>query len=210
MELNTQYNYYDILEVDSICPQNEITQAYERARSTYSGDNPAIYTMFTKEEAREMLKLIEEAYSVLGNKTLRSLYDEKVGKKVPLSEVSFQSLQVESKAAFHTPIKSAAPQKIEFTQNPEMEKEIKAATDFNGEMLKKIREYKKIQIERLSDVTKISSYYIKAIESCDAANLPSAVFVRGYVSQISKILGLDDKKVCDSYMKHYKSALEKK
>ena len=53
-----RYNYYEILEVGSNAAQHEVTTAYERARTTYSGDNPAIYTIFSENEARELLTLI--------------------------------------------------------------------------------------------------------------------------------------------------------
>ena len=72
------YNYYDILEVGVHCAQNEIIVAYERAKQTHSGSNPAIYTIFSENEARDLLKLVEESYLVLGNKTLRALYDENI------------------------------------------------------------------------------------------------------------------------------------
>ena len=43
----------------------------------------------------------------------------------------------------------------------------------------------------------------------EPGNLPAVVFVRGYVVQIAKAMGLDDKKVADSYMKNFKIALGK-
>jgi DnaJ-class molecular chaperone len=205
------YSYYDILEVSPHCPQHEITTAYEKAKHTYATDNPAIYTMFNEEEARELLKMVEEAYSVLGNKTLRAIYDEKIGQKRPHSDLTFTALQAESKAVFSEMPKKIVPQvKIEFQPDDNLEQEIKIKAEWSGPDLKKIREYKKFSLEKISEVTKISSYYINAIESMDTAGLPAAVFVRGYVSQISKVLGLDDKRVCDSYMKYFKSAIEKK
>jgi cytoskeletal protein RodZ len=39
----------------------------------------------------------------------------------------------------------------------------------------------------------------------DPQNLPAPVFIRGYVVQMSKMLGLDEKKVADSYMKVLKA-----
>ncbi len=69
-------NYYEILEVRPDAPQGEIYRAYQRAKATYSVDNPALYSMFSQEEARELVKMIEEAYSVLSNMSLRKAYDE--------------------------------------------------------------------------------------------------------------------------------------
>jgi cytoskeletal protein RodZ len=42
----------------------------------------------------------------------------------------------------------------------------------------------------------------------DVKNLPASVFVRGYVIQMAKELGLNEKNVADSYMKLYKTKLE--
>jgi DnaJ-class molecular chaperone len=210
-ESTSNYSYYDILEVSPHCPQHEITGAYEKAKHTYATDNPAIYTMFNEEEARELLKMVEEAYSVLGNKTLRAIYDEKIGQKRPHSDLTFSALQAESKAVFNEMPKKITPlAKLEFKPDDIIESEIKSKSDWYGEDLKKIREYKRFSLEKMSEVTKISSYYINAIENMDSTGLPAAVFVRGYVSQISKVLALDDKRVCDSYMRNFKSSIEKK
>lgn len=67
-----------------------------------------------------------------------------------------------------------------------------------------MREYKQIPLERMSEITKISAYYINSVEKMEAKSLPATVFVRGYVSQICKVLTLDEKRVCDSYMKLFK------
>lgn len=205
-----RFNYYDILEVNPHCPQHEVTSAYEKARTTYSNDNPAIYTIFSDEEARDLLKLVEEAYSVLGNKTLRSLYDEKLGQiGLKKEDLSFENLKAQSRTSFPERPKKPISTKSEYQINSTLEAEILSNSDWSGAWLKKVREYKQIPLERMSEITKISSYYISSIEKVDPKNLPAPVFVRGYVSQICKILGLNEKKVCDSYMSHFRNALEK-
>ncbi len=204
----TRFNYYDILEVSPHCAQHEVTSAYEKAKTTYSGDNPAIYTIFSEEEARDLLKLVEEAYAVLGNKTLRSLYDEKLGQiGVRREDLSFENLKAQSKIQVPEVAKKFA--KIEYKVDEKYEQELKTQSEWTGEDLRKVREYKNIPLERMSETTKISAYYINAVEKMDGKNLPAPVFVRGYVAQISKFLGLEEKRVCDSYMKNFKEALEK-
>lgn len=204
-----RYNYYDILEISPHSPQHEVTSAYERAKLTYSGENPAIYTIFSDDEARNLLRLVEEAYSVLGNKTLRALYDEKIGQSgVKREELSFDSLKTESRTQFPS-MKKAPAEKIEYNIDPQMEKRLSEETNCDGEFLKTVREYKKIPLERLSEITKISAYYISSVEKMDPKSLPAAVFVRGYVAQVCKVLGLDEKRVCDSYMKTFKEKFGK-
>lgn len=209
----TRYNYYDILEVSPHSPQHEITKAYEKAKMTYSGENPAIYTIFSEEESREFLKLIEEAFSVLGNKTLRSLYDEKVAAsqhgQPKAEDVSYEALRTQSQIIIPD-FKKPTPARPDYKIDESIESDIKSRTEWAGTDLKKVREYKQFSLERLSEITKISGYYINALEKLEPQNLPAPVFVRGYVSQVAKTLGLNEKIVCDSYMKKFKEALGSK
>lgn len=206
--LTGKYNYYEILEITSNSAQHEVTTAYERAKSTYSGDNPAIYTIFSENEARELLTLIEEAYAILGNKTLRSIYDQRLlGGKVQNLDLSYDSILNASKALF--PETKTVEKKPQYEVNENFEKEIQDITQWDGSHLKKVREYKKISLERMSEKTKINPWYLTAIENNDSTNLPASVFVRGYVIQICKELGLKEKVVADSYMSLYKSKLAK-
>jgi curved DNA-binding protein CbpA len=200
-----KHNYYEILELPTNAAQHEVTTAYDRAKRTYSGENPAIYTVFTESEARELLGLIEEAYSVLGNKTLRSIYDQRLlSNSFTLEDLSYGSILGASKQYFPEPKQQQA--KPAYQKDESLEKEIGECKEWNGPFLKKIREYKGHSVERLSDKTKINPFYIQAIEKMDSKNLPAAVFVRGYIVQIAKELGLNDRKVADSYMMLFKKA----
>lgn len=211
MITTNRYNYYEILEVGSNAAQHEVTTAYERAKMTYSGDNPAIYTIFSENEARELLVLIEEAFSVVGNKTLRGIYDQRLlGAKVPVKEIAkdltYEAILNASKAQF--PEAKSPATKPSFKLNDAFELELKNTKEWDGELLKKVREYKNITIERLCERTKINIWYVKAIESMDPENLPAIVFVRGYIIQICRELDLNEKIVTDSYMAKYKAKLK--
>ncbi len=198
-----RYNYYEILEVSTNAAQHEVTTAYERARSTYSGENPAIYTIFSEREARELLLLIEEAYSVLGNKTLRNIYDQRLlGHAAQNQDLSYQSILQASRQVF-TEAKAEAKRPA-FQKDADFEKQIATQSTWTGDFLKKVREYKNITVDQMSQKTKINSYYILAIEEMNPSHLPAIVFVRGYVVQIAKELQLPEKAVADSYMAHYK------
>lgn len=205
MDTSLRYNYYDILEVGPHSPHQEITLAYERAKSTYSGENPAIYTMFSQDEAREMLGMVEEAYTILGNKTLRAIYDEKLGQGKRPSELSVEAIKLEGAMVGSEPSRRVSlvmptPTKVD----PSLEREIANLKDWDGNQLKKVREYRGFTIERVSEITKVSAFYVGAIERMEPQNLPAVVYVRGYVAQLAKLLGLNEKIVCESYMKNFK------
>lgn len=208
MDVQSHFNYYDILEVSPHCAQNEVTTAYERLKATYSGENPAIYTIFSEEEARSMLSLVEEAFAVLGNKSRRNLYDEQLSMTANKRSSEPEPMSAKAKA-LDIPKKSVFVRPT-YTVDSAFEIEIQNCHDWPGEMLKKVRLYKGWKVESLAELTKISGYYITGIEALDPKSLPAPVFVRGYVAQLCKVLGLDEKRVCDSYMKYFKNKLEQK
>ena len=265
---NNGTNYYEILEVNSEAPSHEIHRAYQRARETYSQDNPALYSMFSAEEARELLRMIEEAFAVLSNVSLRRSYDESLAKgdgssmpmmplnvAVPAAEVSQHVTK--SPATHHSGhVKSASPYqpsapsaaqvvsthqalpdfaspaetlsdsygtrktaKTKTELAPGMSKtsmstyktdeafeaEIGAASEFDGVMLQRIRTYKNISLDRMSESTRISRPYLTALETNDYKQLPAAVFVRGFVTQVARNLGINEVTAAASYMKRFKA-----
>lgn len=251
MNHRNETNYYEILEVAPTASQSEIHRAYQRARETYSIDNPALYGMFSQEEARELLRLIDEAYSVLCNQALRKSYDQNMmsAEASGLNEPSTQSAAPSGNVAPQplpaaTPLASMAEvrpspsaaqsesvisddgefvvRKRETEKNAlppgtartsfgtykidaAFEANLASCSDFDGAMLQKIRTYKNISIEKLSESTRISRTYLTAVEQNDYKNLPAAVFVRGFVVQMARLLGLDENKVAGSYMKFFKA-----
>ncbi len=276
--------FYEVLEVPSDAPQTEIHRSYQRAKATYSQDNPALYSMFTRDEARDLLKLIEEAYSVLGNHALRKSYDESLRRSIPSSdlvadmvhnkahELSHNSLPdlvgpdsvnaefmvpdpsipgsidlAESRPAARRNVISPpqfsqiltpptpAPESViaeaddyivrkretssavpkgtgkcpmgTYPLNEEFEKEISDRTEFDGPFLQRVRKYKQVPLEKLSEASRIGKTYLIALESNDFKNLPAPVYLRGFLVQIARQLGLNEGKVTSSYMKLAKSVL---
>ncbi|MEZ4870882.1 MAG: helix-turn-helix domain-containing protein [Bdellovibrionales bacterium] len=219
--------YYEILEIEPSAPQDEIHRAYQRAKQTYSGGSPALYSMFSADETKELLKLIEEAYTVLSNQESRSRYDRQISNSSSLRVQPHQLGTHTSTNAYSTPAKYhdqmlAEPRKPATTNpvpegfaktrfgvyeiNPLLEEEIEECQEFSGEFLKKIRIYKKVSLEDLSEYIRVSKAYINAVEMEDYDGLPAPVFIRGFVSQIAKALNLSEPLVAKTYMQRYKSA----
>ncbi len=274
-------NYYEVLEVAYDAPQHEVHKAYTRAKATYAQDNPALYSMFTRDEARDLLKLIEEAYSVLGNHGLRRNYDDTLQKSSParaaLSSVPRQAApsagfvqdthdalpdfmvpdpsipgsfdESEPIPTYSRPIEvntliepprsnstDPAPataagkresilvtnsdftvRKLEsdiplmppdtgkcplgtYKIDAAIEAEIAARTEFDGPFLQRVRVYKQVSLEKLSVASRIGKTYLIALESNDFKNLPAPVFLRGFLVQMGRQLGIDEQKVVTSYM----------
>lgn len=85
-------------------------------------------------------------------------------------------------------------------------REISAEVNWTGEFLRKVREARRISLEEMSAATKITKTYILAIEEENFSRLPAPVYVRGFVSQIARILKLPNEKVSNAYMGRFLAA----
>ena len=68
-----------------------------------------------------------------------------------------------------------------------------------GEYLKKERELRGVTIEGIASITRISSRFIHALENDDFKNLPSEVFVKGFLRAYAKCVGIDPNEVISIY-----------
>jgi curved DNA-binding protein CbpA len=234
-------NYYDILEVNPQASSFEVYQAYLKIKKTYSLRDPQMFKNFTFDEIQELLTMIEEAYSTIGNEETRVIYDAQFFKIYPhmkskIGTVDFDdtpkaflssapTLQVVQTTEVTSPAPATVATATHATPNPvpsglgktslssyeideAFEAQISTQEFFDGVFLGKIRKYKKVKIEDLSQKTCISIKYLYAIEDNNYNALPAPVFTRGYVVQYCKFLDLDADKVIPTFMKLYQNGRE--
>ncbi len=283
MNSNDLKNYYEVLEIPSTSKTEDIYQSYLRAKSAYSQDSLALYSLISHDECKNVLELVEEAYSILSDPMKRKRYDEARGinrefnainynvlsdhaamargesiflnsspsinnnnnsnsnisnnssnnnndngynnsnnssltsmlreeftlnthssTSISTTEFSLKTAQVLSNTTNVTKLVTQKRFALDYVVNAAFEKEIDDATDFTGEFLHKIREYKNVDLERLSDMTKVSRLYLQSIENEDYDKLPASVYVRGFVFQYAKCLKLKPEIVANSYVARMK------
>jgi curved DNA-binding protein CbpA len=209
-------NYYEVLEVPMEASPDDIHRGYLRAKNAYSQDSIALYSLMTKEECEQILDLIEEAYTILSDPNKRQQYDEARGFNQGLSRsqrfVSNQPVTPEPQEHHirqnadstnkHSMTKIVAKKRfgLDYDVNADFEKEIEQTSEFTGEFLRRIREYKQVDLPRLADMTKISKTYLKNIEEEDIDKLPAEAYTRGFVFQYAKCLKLNPDLVATSYL----------
>lgn len=237
-------NYYEVLEIPANARSEEIYHSYQRAKSAYSSDSLALYSLMSPEECRNVLELVEEAYSILSDPTKRKRYDEARGlnrdfnsmnyntlsdRVAPLRQETFvqptslsampeheftlnsnstgSDVSINSGGSTTTNVNKLVTQKrfaLDYVINADFEKEIEDTADFTGDFLRKVREYKNLDLDRLSDMTKVSRLYLQGIELEDFGKLPAPVYVRGFVFQYAKCLKLKPEVVANSYVARMK------
>lgn len=82
--------------------------------------------------------------------------------------------------------------------------ELTADTEFSGALLRRLRESGGASVADVAEITKVGKGHIRAIEENDFDTLPAAVYVRGFVSEYARVLGLDPQHVAQSYMTLYR------
>ncbi len=212
---NESKNYYEVLEIDHQANHEEIHSAYIRAKNAYGGDSLALYSLLSEDEANKVLDLIEEAYTILSDPVKRKQYNEVRGIETIESNhhqaqlAPQQPTQEEKKIDVNVERKVAKNKyALDFVENEQFEKEIEQCSEYTGDFLKQIREYKKVDINRLAEMTKISKTYLTYIEEEAVGKLPAPVYTRGFVYQYAKCLKLNPDLVCSSYMTRLKTLKE--
>jgi curved DNA-binding protein CbpA len=71
-------NFYDVLEIPREASEQHVERAYRIARSTYQPASPATYSVFDDADNADILRRIEEAYSILSDARLRREYDARL------------------------------------------------------------------------------------------------------------------------------------
>lgn len=80
--------------------------------------------------------------------------------------------------------------------------------EFNGAALKQIRHKLAISLDDMAMVTRVQRNHLVNIEEDNFAELPVAVYTRGFVVNYAKYLALDSELVAKSYMDNYKKFQE--
>lgn len=68
-----------------------------------------------------------------------------------------------------------------------------------GELLAEIAGSRGVTAEKLSELTNIPKRYITALFENDIKNMPAAPYVRGYLTKIASILGIDSESLYEAY-----------
>jgi curved DNA-binding protein CbpA len=215
MDTEKAKNYYEVLEIPTDASPDEVHQGYIRAKNAYSQDSLALYSLMSKEECDSILELIDEAYTIISDPNKRKAYDQARGinqtVRTPAPERSFGNTvkldehilnqKTDTTTTCNMSKKLAKNRfSLDYEKNEAFEDEIEQATEFTGELLRRIREYKGVDIPRLSDMTKVSKTYLRHIEDEEVDKLPALVYVRGFVYQYAKCLKLNPDLVATSYI----------
>ena len=84
--------------------------------------------------------------------------------------------------------------------------ELAPRTEFSGPLLRQIREAVGVELREIAERSKIGMAYLQALEGEVFAKLPAPVYVRGFLAEYARALGLDAERVKQTYLERYRAA----
>jgi len=174
MDLRT---HYDVLGVEPAASPEQLERAYRFCLDLYGEGSLAMYSLLEPEETREARERVEEAYWVVRDPARRRAYDATLGLERPQPP----TLPVD-------PFAGCAPGAVEL------------AEPVTGPALRRFREQKGIGLREISLRSKVGVRYLEYIEQERHALLPPPVYLRGFLQEYARALGLEPRRTADAYM----------
>jgi flagellar biosynthesis protein FlhG len=192
-EINAPPTLYAVLGVARTATDDEIRRAHKLQRETFRAGSLPIVSLVDETRMRAEQGRIAEAYDTLLDPTRRRAYDLSIFADAapPASE--------------RGGARSAATEAELAVLRAELAREITPETEYSGALLRLAREAQGVELGEIARVTKISESYLHALENEELSALPAGVYVRGFLQQVAKALGLDPSQVSRSYLRRLRA-----
>jgi flagellar biosynthesis protein FlhG len=90
------------------------------------------------------------------------------------------------------------------------EPEILPETEITGELLKRLRESRRIDLLEISQRTKVGMGHLRSIEDERWSAMPATVYLRGFLVEYARYMRLDVGQVTRTYLARYSRAIAAK
>lgn len=192
-------SHYDLLEVAPTASFEDIRRANRRIRDIYGAESIAIAGLYDPAGLEAVHRRLDLAYTTLMDAAKRKEYDQELfpdGIPMPVAPAAAPSGDLprvterpEVPAALRPPMPELGPR-----------------TEYSGAVLRQVREALGIELREVAERSKIGIAYLQSLENDAYGRLPAPVYVRGFLTEYARILGLDPERVKDTYLERYRAA----
>ncbi|MGE0546888.1 MAG: helix-turn-helix domain-containing protein [Kofleriaceae bacterium] len=190
-------SHYELLEVPPTASFEDIRRANRRIRDVYGTESIAISGLYDAASLEAAHRRLDLAYTTLMDAAKRKEYDfELFPDGVPMPVVPPAPTDVPPPAVKEDEIIAVRPPMPDISNH----------TEFSGALLRQIREAVGVELREISERSKIGMPYLHALEGELFAKLPAPVYVRGFLGEYARALGLDAERVKQTYLARYRAA----
>jgi flagellar biosynthesis protein FlhG len=195
-------SHYELLEVPPTASFEDIRRANRRIRDIYGAESIAISGLYDPVSLEAVHRRLDLAYTTLMDAAKRKDYDyELFPDGVPMPVTQHDRLADVSAPRPAAKVDDPAT----LTTRPPMP-DINPRTEYSGPLLRQIREAVGVELREIAEKSKIGMAYLQALEGEVFAKLPAPVYVRGFLAEYARALGLDAERVKQTYLERYRAA----
>jgi flagellar biosynthesis protein FlhG len=196
-------SHYELLEVPPTASFEDIRRANRRIRDIYGAESIAISGLYDPASLEAVHRRLDLAYTTLMDAAKRKEYDQELfpdGVPLPVERQPSGRLGEAPR-----PTTKADDSGNLAPMRPPMP-DITPSTEFTGPLLRQVREAIGVELREIAEKSKIGMAYLQALEGEVWNKLPAAVYVRGFLSEYARALGLDAERVKHTYLARFKAA----
>lgn len=191
-------NYYEMLDIGPGAAAFEIRHAYNAARQIYTSGSLVSYSFFSEEERQRILSLIEEAYETLINEQTRKKYNEELIRRGELDAGAEAATKKKPAGVFD--LKRGSGQMMIMSGRDVLKEKISQSQtigmilqkeSISGADLRRIRQELGVELEHISQMSKVRVDYLKHIEEDDIGSVLAPVFIKGFLKSYLNYLCLE-------------------
>jgi flagellar biosynthesis protein FlhG len=205
--MDARRTYYEILGIERTASLPQVERAYRFCLEMYGNGALATYSLLEPDEQEEARQRVREAYEVLRDPARRRAYD------LSLATPLFRPLR-ENGTAGPGPVAvpSVAPGRASApaatAEPPQPPAAVAAAGSgpvilaeaVTGAALRRFRESRSVSLEEIAHKSKISSRFLRYIEDERFDMLPAPVYLRGFLHEYARAVGLEPKGTAEAYL----------
>jgi curved DNA-binding protein CbpA len=215
--------HYQVLGLEPRATAEQIEKAYQFHLGLYGEEALATYSLLDAEELRLARARVHEAFEVLRDPSRRYEYDVANGfasggslvirfpmgapadtpvaasqaePPQPHGDLPAASIPGVTAASTGLPPAASAPPAAAPVRTPP-----RVLPDpVDGAALRRFREERGISLREISLVSKVGVRYLEYIEADRHALLPASVYLRGFLQEYARVVGLEPRRTAESYM----------
>ncbi len=197
-------SHYELLEVPPTASFEDIRRANRRIRDIYGAESIAISGLYDPASLEAVHRRLDLAYTTLMDAAKRKDYDMELfpdGVPMPVEHPPSSTGAVAGAATARAKVDDPATLAV----RPPMP-DLSPLTEFTGPLLRQIREAVGVELREIAERSKIGMAYLQALEGEVFGKLPAAVYVRGFLAEYARALGLDAERVKQTYLARFRAA----
>lgn len=173
--------HYGVLGIGPRATPEQVERAYRHAAGLYDEEALATYSLLDPEERQQARARVEAAYAVLRDAGRRHEYDLSLG-LAPGGSAPVPSPEAEAAAGSARPPVVVLPDPV------------------TGPDLRRFRESRGISLREIATASKVGVRYLEYIEAERREVLPAPVYLRGFIQEYARVVGLDPRHTAESYL----------